>query len=69
MVGLGGELLHHIVRPLDAGETDGIRLVLELLDDLVREDGFGAVVCPHLVVEQRVVVRIGLLYKVGGSNQ
>ena len=69
MVGLGGELLHHVIRPLYAREADGVGLVLELLDDLVGENGFGAVVCPHLVVEQGVVVRIGLLYKIGRSNQ
>ena len=56
VVGLGCDLLHHIIRPLHAREADRVGLVEELLDDGRREHLRLVIVDPHLIVEDRIVV-------------
>ena len=59
---LEGEVLHNIVSPLCAWEANGIAAVTELLDNCIREWMSQTIVVAHLIVEEGVVKRTGLLY-------
>ena len=55
-------VLHDVVRPTGVGEADGVRVVLELLDNLVREHRYHPVQLAHPVVERGIVVRVCLFH-------
>ena len=65
MLLLQGDVLHQVVGPLYARETDGVGAILEHVNDALREIAFLTVVGTHGIVEGGIFVRAGLLDHLG----